>query len=145
MLERGRCWSAVVKPGVASDAPAKEWFSSGMGIMILWFSWFPWFPSVQNNGLFFIEQKETKGTKNTSLCFFRFPFIPISNGNDTFAGASLATPGLIAARQQRPRASNGLRKRSPYMALLLKCTFHREIVLFFFYSKQGFVFSGADF
>ncbi|MDR0353144.1 MAG: hypothetical protein LBI02_07280 [Opitutaceae bacterium] len=32
MLEHARCWSTVIKPGVASDAPTKEWFSLGMGI-----------------------------------------------------------------------------------------------------------------
>jgi hypothetical protein len=57
-----------------------------------------------------------------------FLFIPIPNENHPFAGASLATPGLITVLQQRPCSSNGLRKRSPYMALLLKCPVHWERV-----------------
>jgi hypothetical protein len=54
--------------------------------------------------------------------------IPIPNENHTFAGASLAMSGLITVLQQRPCSSNGLRKRSPYMALLLKGTFYWERV-----------------
>jgi hypothetical protein len=73
---------------------------------------------------------DAPGYSMTAPSAFPRPIISISNENHSFVGASLATPGLITVNQQRLCSSNGLRKRSPYMALLLKCTFHWELALY---------------